>query len=286
MQLIHLLLIISTSRHHYFTTYSLAPIFHKDEKVTKTVVIATAIIYIGTILTILNAATSTPSYDLGRILELIKEPFFIVYLVITLSIQGGLILHGKRYGFRMLHYTAIAGSLGGETMIFAKTSSEIVKNAILEHQYDDMKNPFIYLAIIMTITLAVTQLHVLNTGLAKFEALMVIPVYQSFFNVFAITGGLIFFQEYQGMTRKDGIFYTCGILITLIGVKMLVQHRRQTSALRSEQLELNEFEVVPSDHDIDDENHFEIGDLELQDTSEGFDNEDENNDTDGLVELT
>jgi hypothetical protein len=224
---------------------------------------------------------------LGRIFELIKEPFFIVYLVFTLSIQGGLILHGKRNGFRMLHYTAIAGSLGGETMLFAKTSSEIVKNAILEHQFDDMKNPFIYLAIIMTITLAVTQLHVLNTGLAKFEALMVIPVYQSFFNVFAITGGLIFFQEYQGMTRKDGIFYTCGILITLIGVKMLVQHRRQTSALRS-QLELNEFELASShDVDIDEENHFEIGDLELQgDTSEGFDNEDENNDTDGLVELT
>jgi hypothetical protein len=217
-----------------------------------------------------------------------KEPFFIVYLVFTLSIQGGLILHGKRNGFRMLHYTAIAGSLGGETMIFAKTSSEIVKNSILEHQFDDMKNPFIYLAIIMTITLAVTQLHVLNTGLAKFEALMVIPVYQSFFNVFAITGGLIFFQEYQGMTRKDGIFYTCGILITLIGVKMLVQHRRQTSALRSGQLELNEFELASSHdpHDIDDENHFEIGDLELQDSSEEFHNEDENNDTDGLVELT
>jgi len=206
----------------------LAPIFHRDEKVTKTTVIATAVIYVGTIISILYAATSTPSYNLERIKELAGNPYFINYLMFTLAAQGTLILHGNRKGYSMLHYTALAGSLGGETLIFAKSSSELVKNAIMKGEFDELRNIIPIMAIIMTIVTALTQLHVLNTGLAKFEALVVIPVYQSFYNAFAITGGLIFFQEYRAMSKKDTTMYSIGLMITLVGVNMLVQQRRKS----------------------------------------------------------
>jgi hypothetical protein len=206
----------------------LAPLFHREEKVTKTTVIATAIIYVGTIISILYAATSTPNYNLEKIKELARNPYFINYLVFTLAVQGTLILHGKRKGYGMLHYTCGAGSLGGQTIIFAKTSSELVKNAILKKEFDDLMNPISYMAMIMTVVTAVTQLHVLNTGLAKFEALVVVPVYQTFINAFAITGGLVFFQEYRAMSKKDGTMYSIGLMITLVGVKMLVQQRRKS----------------------------------------------------------
>ncbi|KAL7438132.1 hypothetical protein ACHAXM_006070 [Skeletonema potamos] len=206
----------------------LAPIFHREEKVTKTTVVATAVIYVGTIISILYAASSNPNYNLQKIKELAKNPYFLNYLVFTLAVQGTLILHGKRKGYGMLHYTCGAGSLGGQTIIFAKTSSELVKNAILKKEYDDLRSPISCMAIIMTVVTALTQLHVLNTGLAKFEALIVVPVYQTFINAFAITGGLIFFQEYRAMSKKDGTMYSIGLMITLIGVKMLVQQRRKS----------------------------------------------------------
>ena len=207
----------------------LAPFFHKDEKVTKSVVVATAIIYFGTIMSIAYAATSNPSYNLEKIKGLTKNLWFIEYMLVTLVFQGSWVLHGKRRGFGMLHYTALAGSMGGQTIIFAKSSSELVKNAIETRAFDDiMKSPISWLFIVMTIMLAVIQLHVLNMGLAKFEALVVIPVYQTFLNAFAITGGLIFFQEYRAMSKKDGTMYTIGLLITLVGVKMLVQQRRKS----------------------------------------------------------
>jgi len=206
----------------------LAPIFHREEKVTKTTVVATAVIYVGTIISILYAASSNPNYNLQKIKELAKNPSFLNYLVFTLAVQGTLILHGKRKGYGMLHYTCGAGSLGGQTIIFAKTSSELVKNAILKKEYDDLRSPISCMAIIMTVVTALTQLHVLNTGLAKFEALIVVPVYQTFINAFAITGGLIFFQEYRAMSKKDGTMYSIGLMITLIGVKMLVQQRRKS----------------------------------------------------------
>eukprot|EP00573_Skeletonema_grethae_P004426 CAMPEP_0201695192 /NCGR_PEP_ID=MMETSP0578-20130828/7228_1 /ASSEMBLY_ACC=CAM_ASM_000663 /TAXON_ID=267565 /ORGANISM="Skeletonema grethea, Strain CCMP 1804" /LENGTH=296 /DNA_ID=CAMNT_0048181003 /DNA_START=29 /DNA_END=919 /DNA_ORIENTATION=- len=206
----------------------LAPFFHRDERVTTTTVIATAVIYVGTITSILHAASSTPSYNLERITELARNVYFIQYLVLTVALQCTMILHGKRKGFGMLHFTALAGSLGGETLIFAKTSSELVKNAILKGEIDDLRNPISMLAIIMTIVTALAQLQVLNTGLAQFEALIVVPVYQTFLNTFAITGGLIFFQEYRAMSKKDTTMYFIGLIITLFGVKMLVQQRRKS----------------------------------------------------------
>jgi cation transporter-like permease len=189
---------------------------------------ATAVIYFGTILSVFYAATSTPSYNLEKIEEFARNPYFQQYFVITLFIQLVIILHGKRMGFGMIHYTGLAGSLGGDTIILAKISSELLRNAISKREFDDMKNPISYLAVIMTILTALTQLHVLNKGLAKFEALVVVPVYQTFLNASAITGGLIFFQEYRAMSRKDGTIYTCGLVITLVGVKMLVQQRRKS----------------------------------------------------------
>ena len=206
----------------------LAPFFHRDERVTMTTVIATAVIYVGTIISILHAAPSTPTYNLEIIKELARNPYFIQYIVLTVAVQCALILHGKRNGFGMLHYTALAGSLGGETLIFAKTSSELVKNAILKRDIDDLRNPISIIALIMTIVTALIQLQVLNTGLAKFEALIVVPVYQTFLNAFAITGGLVFFQEYRAMSKKDTTMYSLGLIITLFGVKMLVQQRRKS----------------------------------------------------------
>lgn len=206
----------------------LAPFFHREERVTRTTVLATAVIYVGSIISVLYAASSNPSYNLARIKELAGNPYFIDYIVFIFVLQGAILFNGKRKGFGMLHYTALAGTLGGETLIFAKTSSELVKNAILRRDFNDLRNPISIVAVIMTVVTALTQLHVLNLGLAKFEAVIVVPVYQTFLNACAITMGLIFFQEYRIMSRKDTTMYSLGLVITLVGVKMLVQQRRKS----------------------------------------------------------
>lgn len=206
----------------------LAPFFHREERVTRTTVLATAVIYVGSIISVLYAASSNPSYNLARIKELAGNPYFIDYIVFIFVLQGAILFNGKRKGFGMLHYTALAGTLGGETLIFAKTSSELVKNAILRRDFNDLRNPISIVAVIMTVVTALTQLHVLNLGLAKFEAVIVVPVYQTFLNACAITMGLIFFQEYRLMSRKDTTMYSLGLVITLVGVKMLVQQRRKS----------------------------------------------------------
>ena len=84
------------------------------------------------------------------------------------------------------------------------------------------------------------QLHHLNKGLARFEALLVVPVYQTLWTVFAIGGGLIFFQEYRVMTRRGCLLYVVGNCISLVGVTILVvQRKRQTAEVNSPPQEID-----------------------------------------------
>jgi magnesium transporter len=205
----------------------LAPIFHKKEKVTRSIVTATALIYMGTILTVLFAPDSAPSYSLTTLVEFSTNPPFMVYALACIAFQGGMAYHGMRQStFQLVHYCGLAGCFGGQTILFAKSASELVKTALVSGNYQDWTtSPLPYLFVLGMIGTVLTQVNFLNTGLAKFDALVVVPVYQSFWNAFGITGGLIFFQEYKLMSTRDAAMYACGILITLMGVAILVRER-------------------------------------------------------------
>ena len=208
----------------------LAPIFNPTERVTKTIVAATAIIYIGTMLTVFHATSSTPTYNLQRIVTYIKNTTFIVYFVSCIAFQCILALHGRKKGFDIIHYCGLAGSFGGQCILFAKSSSELIKNALIHKVYDDWTtSPLPYIFLLGMIVSVFTEISVLNKGLAKFDALVVVPVFQSFFTAFSITGGLIFFQEYQFMKQYDRMMYLMGISIALMGVRLLVRQRRKES---------------------------------------------------------
>lgn len=207
----------------------LAPIFHTSEKVTSGIIVATGVIYVGTIITVLFAADSDPSYDLDQIVQFARNPHFIEYFLLCLIFQGCMSYHGHTKGFGMVHYCSLAGCFGGQCILFAKSSSELVKNMVVKGAtHDWTSSPLPYIFLVGMLGTVMTQMSFLNTGLAKFEALVVVPVYQSFWNAFSITGGLIFFQEYKYMNKVDGIMYSIGIVITLIGVSLLVRQRRRS----------------------------------------------------------
>lgn len=206
----------------------LAPIFHPDEKVTKDIIRATAIIYIGTLLTVFHASNSTPTYTLQNIVAFMYNRTFIAYFAFIILFQCLVSMHGKKKtGYGIIHYCGLAGSFGGQCILFAKSSSELIKNAFTTNNYHDWTtSPLPYIFILCMVLSVLTQISYLNTGLAKYDALIVVPVYQSFWNAFSITGGLVFFQEYQFMTLYDGMMYSLGIGITLVGVRLLVRQRQ------------------------------------------------------------
>lgn len=232
----------------------LAPIFHPKERVTRNIIQSTALIYVGTIMTVLHAAESSPKIDLAALVDFATTPLFLVYALGCICFQGSLYCHGRgKRAFGIVHYTGIAGCFGGETILFAKSASELVKNALVSGRYDDWtSSPLPCLFVICMIGCVLTQVNFLNTGLAKFDALLVVPVYQSFWNAFGITGGLIFFQEYKLMSTSDSWMYALGIGITLVGIAMLIKERRVSDPREDEKHRPGQTDAKASD-DVEDD---------------------------------
>ena len=183
----------------------LAPFFH-NEVITRGILLSTAIVYCGTIVTVLYAPKENEDYTLMNLRDFattVEFLWFELFNVCFLTITYGL---GTMKGFGAGMYCALAGCFGGQTLLLAKCLSELLLNALFHDDWVDWKiSPAPYLMAMGMVGTLVTQLHFLNTGLHKFEALRVGPLYQCFFICFGITGGLIFFQEVR--TNHAGVVY-------------------------------------------------------------------------------
>ena len=65
---------------------------------------------------------------------------------------------------------------------------------------NQMINPLTYVLIICMLASIFTQTHFLASGLERFDALYIVPVFQCFFIMVSITGGGIFFSEFENLS--------------------------------------------------------------------------------------
>ena len=81
--------------------------------------------------------------------------------------------------------------------MLAKSTAELAKNALFEEGGDAFNHVLPYVIIVLMICCLLTQISILNFGLSKFNALIMVPVYQTFWNGSSVLGGIIYFQEYR-----------------------------------------------------------------------------------------
>ncbi len=57
----------------------------------------------------------------------------------------------------------------------------------------------------------------------RFDALYIVPVFQSFWILISVLAGLIFFGEYAEMSELQSAMFPVGIALTIVGVYFLSQ---------------------------------------------------------------
>lgn len=214
----------------------IAPIFHKEE-VTRENILATIIIFIGVTLTVIFAGHSTPTYELEDLLRLYQQPVMSVYIICVTSFLAGLfyfaryIEHTHKYEGGLYHiicYGGIAGTFGGQSVLLAKSTVELLKSAIWGQSGWYMFTHFAsYVIIGGLLCCLVCQIHFLNGGLARFDALIVVPVYQSFWILMSVLGGIMYFEEYVSMTSMQLFMFTLGGFVTIGGIIVLLKTRQK-----------------------------------------------------------
>lgn len=134
---------------------------------------------------------------------------------------------------RTLHgflYSSLGGIVGSPSVLFGKTLAELLKtpgDALTSYQ--------MYLILICMVCTLLLQLRYLNMGLAYHAALLVVPIYQSFWVIGSIIAGGVYFKEFAAFDLLGGSMFCLGVIIALSGIYVLTYFRKNSETEAEEQ---------------------------------------------------
>ena len=71
-------------------------------------------------------------------------------------------------------------------------------------------------------------------GLCYHDALLIVPIYQTFWVLVSIIGGGVYFKEIQTFTATSGPLFLVGVLIGLAGIYILTYYRSKQGVSQAE----------------------------------------------------
>ena len=118
-------------------------------------------------------------------------------------------------------YGGMAGTFGGQSVLFAKSTVELVKSSWTGGNAFQHFQPYI-IVVGMALSL-ILQITILNEGLRRFDALVMVPVYQAFWILMTTAGGIMYFEEYTSMTKWQKVCFAFGTVTTIYGICILLE---------------------------------------------------------------
>jgi hypothetical protein len=214
------------------------------EAVGRVEILATGVITVGTLLCIVFADHYSPSYSFSDILDLwyTNRMLWYVILVPLFAAAHAVPAHyiakhdltshpidGPKYA-RLLcaGYAGAAGIIGAQAILFAKQTMELLKAwGLGEPIWAHAEVYFIVLGIPAGM---VGNLTFLNKALAIFDALQVVPIYQTYWMIAGTIGGFVYFNELEEMDALSKAMFFLGALISVGGI-VILSTRRQPGGL-------------------------------------------------------
>ena len=86
-------------------------------------------------------------------------------------------------------------------------------------------HPLAYVVIPAMAASVVLQISWLNSGIKRFGLLYIVPIFQTFWTVVSVIGGLVVYHEWRTFSFHQGCMFVAGISVTLFGVTRLARIR-------------------------------------------------------------
>jgi len=129
-------------------------------------------------------------------------------------------------------YAGMAGTVGAQSVLFGKTVAEFIKNA-----GDAFTSYQFYIVLLLMCFTLFLQLRFLNMGLCYHPALLIVPIYQTFWVIVSIFGGGVYFKEFQTFDAVGAAMFATGVLIALGGIFLLTTFRTKYEREKLEMME-------------------------------------------------
>ena len=208
-----------------------------QEKIGYREIIATILIVVGAAIAVSFGPHADVVYSVEQLFNFYTRGPFIAYALAIAIYMGVLYTSIKKMEmletinptspqyiklrpYHRFAYASISGTVGAQSVLFAKCSVELIANSIQGKgmMFKYYQTYFVLSAMFCTIFL---QIGWLNNGLRRFDSAYTVPVFQSFWIVISVCSGMVFYKEYSEMSQWEGVMFSCGVLITIVGVLVL-----------------------------------------------------------------
>lgn len=214
-----------------------APCF-LNERLDLYQILSTLVIFAGAVVTVVFSSHTSPLYTLEGLKALYLRKAMIIYSAVFPTLAAAHVItieliemqpkERRQYGtlkrLHMIGYAGTAGLVGGQSIIFAKSTMEILKAAYNGVQGLGSSGET-YLIVSAMLFCLLIQITYLNGALKEYDSLSVVPIYQAYWIVSGVVGGLVYFDEIQTFTDIQLGIFCLGIIITMTGVALLARRK-------------------------------------------------------------
>ncbi|ERN06357.1 hypothetical protein AMTR_s00016p00244190 [Amborella trichopoda] len=209
--------------------------FVLDTKVTTKVMLATVFIVLGNIFLVAFGNHQSPVYTPEQLVEKFSNLIFLLYclgliLVIVFNHliyrRGELLLSSAGHDLKPywplllpFSYAIVSGALGSYSVLFAKSLSNLLRLTMSSHY--EFHSWFTYSMLLFFLSTAGFWMTRLNEGLALFDAILIVPMFQIAWTFFSICTGFIYFQEYQVFNSLRTTMFILGMVSVFTGISLL-----------------------------------------------------------------
>mmetsp|Transcript_5523 Transcript_5523/g.10381 ORF Transcript_5523/g.10381 Transcript_5523/m.10381 type:complete len:683 (+) Transcript_5523:274-2322(+) len=237
-----------------------AQVMH-GEQLSKRDVLATIVIIFGCVVSVAFASHKNEICDIDTLLALYGEPRFAIYAGVILSLLAcGMIFaqyieaveaasgiqspeYLALFKYHRFVYTFLSGVAGAQSVLFAKSLDELLVSSFAGDSRIFLAHMGSYMIAFSMFCTIGLQIYWLNCGLAKWDALYIVPVFQAQWIVFSVIGGGVFYGEFSGFSFGQVVAFCVGIALTVLGVYILSQRDvrdQDEEGLENEREVLNE----------------------------------------------
>ncbi|KAK9272427.1 hypothetical protein L1049_002800 [Liquidambar formosana] len=209
--------------------------FVLNKTVTVKVLVATAFIVLGNIFLVAFGNHQSPVYTPEQLAEKYSNITFILYCLILIVVvalhhsiyrRGELLFAVSRqdlqpYWHMLLpfSYATVSGAIGSCSVLFAKSLSNLLRLS-MSSSYQ-LHNWFTYSMLLLFLSTAGFWMARLNEGLALFDAILIVPMFQIAWTFFSICTGFVYFQEFQVFDTLRTTMFVLGMMSVFIGISLL-----------------------------------------------------------------
>ncbi|KAK6537754.1 hypothetical protein TWF694_010667 [Orbilia ellipsospora] len=211
------------------------------EPFTSVSLVGTVLVCIGAALIAIFGALKEPVHNLDELVALFYRKEFIGWLVGQFVIISILIIFTRVGGspkrsistgrWRLLRgatYGSISGILSADSLLLAKSAVELLIRTVLngENQFTNWPAWVIVFALIVA---ALSQLYFLHRGLKLCSTSVLYPLVFCIYNIFAISNGLIYYNQAGRLSTLSSWLIALGVFILLSGVLALSWRLEQSN---------------------------------------------------------